>query len=123
MPLWLTVQALELIQSWGETFLPQASTLPLFAQTYHELKREGLPFRKQYDETQVPVLTPPASTRPKPPMRLNTQVDRDLLDSVETSAGMLRDLMHTADTPDDLATNDVFQEVGAVVEGWSERRG
>lgn len=88
-----------------------ASTLPLFAQTYHELKREGLPFRKQYDESHVPVLTPPASGRPKPPMRLNTQPDRDLLDSVDTSAGMLRDIMANAATTEDLTDNDLFQEV------------
>lgn len=56
-----TTQALELVQSWGETFLPYSTNLPLFAETYHVLRKEGLPFLKQYDDTKAPVLTPPPS--------------------------------------------------------------
>jgi len=54
-------KAMDLIQAWGEAFLPMAQTMPLFSQTYHDLRREGVPFRKQYDETKVPIMTPPPS--------------------------------------------------------------
>jgi hypothetical protein len=103
------VQALDLIQSWGETFLPQSSRMPLFAQTYHELRRDGLPFRRQYDASKVPVLTPPATVRKRAP------AEDDMLRMVETSSTMLRDFMHNAATAEELADNDIFQEVGGFV--------
>jgi hypothetical protein len=52
---------LEIIQAWGEAFLPRSKSFPNFAKTYHELRKEGLPFRPQYDESRVPVFTPPPS--------------------------------------------------------------
>ena len=44
-------KVLDMIQSWGETFLPKSATLPLFSRTYHQLRKEDLRVRKQYDET------------------------------------------------------------------------
>ena len=37
-------KTLALIQSWGEDFLTQRKTLPLFVETYHQLRIAGLPF-------------------------------------------------------------------------------
>lgn len=53
--------SLDIIQAWGEAFLPRSKVYPNFAKTYHELRKEGLPFRPQYDESRVPVFTPPPS--------------------------------------------------------------
>jgi hypothetical protein len=51
-------KTLELIQSWGEAFLPQRRELPLFVDTYHLLKKEGMPFDTQYKADRPPVLAP-----------------------------------------------------------------
>lgn len=32
---------------------------PLFVETYHNMRKHGVRFPKQYDETRVPVITPP----------------------------------------------------------------
>jgi hypothetical protein len=53
--------SLDIIQAWGEAFLPKSKRYPNFAKIYHELRKEGLPFRPQYDENRVPVFTPPPS--------------------------------------------------------------
>lgn len=53
--------SLDIIQAWGEAFLPRSKMYPNFAKVYHELRKEGLPFRSQYDESRVPVFTPPPS--------------------------------------------------------------
>jgi hypothetical protein len=53
--------SLDIIQAWGEAFLPKSKMYPNFAKVYHELRKEGLPFRPQYDESRVPVFTPPPS--------------------------------------------------------------
>lgn len=53
-------KALELVQSWGEAFTPQYATLPIFVDTYHSLRREGLPFDDSYgDGSRAPIFTPP----------------------------------------------------------------
>jgi len=55
-------KSLDIVQAWGEAFLPKRNEFPLFIDTYHSLKREGLPFRTaQYDENRAPIFTPEAS--------------------------------------------------------------
>ena len=76
-----------MIQAWGETFLPQSHTMPLFSQTYHELRREGLPFKRQYDDQKAPILTPPATVNTSRPRRTS---EADLLSSAVTSFPMPR---------------------------------
>eukprot|EP00604_Paraphysomonas_vestita_P002088 CAMPEP_0174819594 /NCGR_PEP_ID=MMETSP1107-20130205/2929_1 /TAXON_ID=36770 /ORGANISM="Paraphysomonas vestita, Strain GFlagA" /LENGTH=613 /DNA_ID=CAMNT_0016033393 /DNA_START=441 /DNA_END=2282 /DNA_ORIENTATION=+ len=51
--------SLDIIQAWGEAFLPRSKTYPNISKTYHELRKEGLPFRAQYDENRVPIFSPP----------------------------------------------------------------
>ena len=59
----ITDLVLDMIQGWGETFLPQAARYPNIVRTYQELRRERLPFKGQYDASRVPILTPPPLLR------------------------------------------------------------
>ncbi|CAN0425094.1 unnamed protein product, partial [Ectocarpus sp. 8 AP-2014] len=55
-------QSLDIIQAWGEAFLPRRREFPLFVETYHELRAEGLPFSAQYQSDRPPVLDPGAGS-------------------------------------------------------------
>ncbi|CAM9429267.1 unnamed protein product [Scytosiphon promiscuus] len=55
-------QALDIVQAWGEAFLPRRREFPLFVETYHELRAEGLPFSEQYQSDRPPVLDPGAGS-------------------------------------------------------------
>ncbi|CAM9455596.1 unnamed protein product [Phaeothamnion confervicola] len=55
-------KALDLIQSWGEAFLPMRRELPGFAETYFKLRKESMPFQQQYKEDRPPVLAPGGGT-------------------------------------------------------------
>lgn len=48
-----------MIQTWGEAFLPRSQQFPNIPKLYHDLRKEGLQFRAQYDESRVPIFTPP----------------------------------------------------------------
>ena len=50
--------ALDVIQAWGEGFLTRRRQFPNIVDAYHELKKEGLPFKAQYDPSRVPIFTP-----------------------------------------------------------------
>jgi VHS domain len=50
---------LEVIQNWGEAFLPYSKQYPAFVKTYHELRKDGLPFKTQKtDPDRVPIFSP-----------------------------------------------------------------
>jgi VHS domain len=50
---------LDVIQNWGEAFLPYIKQYPAFVKTYHELRKEGLPFKTQKtDPDRVPIFSP-----------------------------------------------------------------
>ena len=49
---------LDVLQAWGEAFLPRQRQFPNIVKAYQDLRVEGLPFRKQYDPTRVPIFTP-----------------------------------------------------------------
>jgi len=83
--------------------------MPLFSQTYHELRREGLPFKRQYDDSKAPVLTPPSTAPSSARPRRTSEVD--LISSAETTAIMLTDFLSNAETIQDLTGNGVFQDV------------
>ncbi|KAF4037417.1 VHS domain-containing protein [Phytophthora infestans] len=51
-------RVLDMIQAWGEAFLPFRHDFPLFVDTYHNMRKKGVKFPDQYDESKVPVLTP-----------------------------------------------------------------
>ncbi|CAN0135239.1 unnamed protein product, partial [Hapterophycus canaliculatus] len=55
-------QALDIVQAWGEAFLPRRREFPLFVETYHDLRAEGLPFSEQYQSDRPPVLDPGAGS-------------------------------------------------------------
>ncbi|CAI5717941.1 unnamed protein product [Hyaloperonospora brassicae] len=54
-------RVLDMIQAWGEAFLPFRHEFPLFVDTYHNMRKKGVKFPDQYDESKVPVLTPSSS--------------------------------------------------------------
>merc|ERR1719487_1941291 len=56
-------KAVNMIQDWGEAFLPHRAHVPLFVSTYHDLRKAGVAFNAQYDASKAPVFTPPAITR------------------------------------------------------------
>jgi hypothetical protein len=39
--------ALDIIQAWGEGFLTKRRQFPNIVEAYHELKKEGMPFKAQ----------------------------------------------------------------------------
>ena len=49
---------LDIIQGWGEAFLPKQKQFPNIVKAYHTLRKEGLPFKPQYDASRVPIFTP-----------------------------------------------------------------
>ncbi|KAG6613725.1 uncharacterized protein IUM83_18561 [Phytophthora cinnamomi] len=55
-------RVLDMVQAWGEAFLPYRHEFPLFVDTYHNMRKKGIKFPEQYDESKVPVLTPPPDT-------------------------------------------------------------
>jgi len=54
----ISSRILDMIQAWGEAFLPYRSEFPLFSDTYHKMRKNGVVFPTQYDETRAPVLSP-----------------------------------------------------------------
>ena len=50
--------ALEIIQAWGEGFLTRRRQYYNIVETYHQLRKERLPFKAQYDASRVPIFTP-----------------------------------------------------------------
>jgi hypothetical protein len=50
---------LDIIQAWGEGFLPQSQLYPEMPKMYHQLRKEGIRFKPQYDPSRVPIFTPP----------------------------------------------------------------
>lgn len=57
---------LDVIQAWGEGFLTRRRQFPNIVEAYHELKKEGMPFRAQYDPSRVPIFTPDGDSASNP---------------------------------------------------------
>eukprot|EP00941_MAST-03F_sp_MAST-3F-sp1_P001703 g1703.t1 len=53
-------KAISLTQAWGEAFLPHSNERRgrNFVHTYHELRRQGVAFPRQYDQKNCPIFTP-----------------------------------------------------------------
>ncbi len=49
----------DIIQAWGEVFLPKAKQYGNIVRTYHDLRKESFPFKEQYNENRAPIFTPP----------------------------------------------------------------
>jgi hypothetical protein len=50
--------SLDVIQAWGEAFLSHQKQFPAYVKIYHELRKEGMQFKSQYDVNRVPIFTP-----------------------------------------------------------------
>lgn len=54
----VTDVSLDLVQSWGEAFLPQRRQFYHIVDLYFNLRKEGLPFKtQQFDPSRVPIFT------------------------------------------------------------------
>jgi len=115
--------ALDLIQAWGEAFLPRRGQYPLFVNTYHNLKAKGLPFKKDYDESRAPVFTPKSAAPnilPVPQssnMRVSSMSDADLEPvyevavMAESCAETLEGSIKMANNLQELEENDLTTEL------------
>jgi hypothetical protein len=113
---------LELIQAWGEEFLPLQKTHGLgpFVQLYHSLRARGFKFpNPQLDETRPPIFTPPASTEPSRTVEaaapVATASESPALPSelvaLGNSAEMLKEMIMAADSVAALRDDGLIQEL------------
>ena len=49
--------ALDIVQAWGEAFLPLQHKYGNITKLYQDLRKEKMPFNSQYDRDRVPILT------------------------------------------------------------------
>eukprot|EP01031_Cornospumella_fuschlensis_P024842 gene24842-30018_t len=58
-------RVLDIIQGWGEAFLPRRATYPHLVEMYFTLRKEGLPFKvnNQFDPSRVPIFSSGGSGR------------------------------------------------------------
>ena len=52
----------DIVQAWGEAFLPRSLVYPNISKAYHELRKEGIIFKAQYDESRAPIFVTNNST-------------------------------------------------------------
>eukprot|EP01041_Mallomonas_annulata_P001124 gene1124-2184_t len=76
----------DIIQAWGEAFLSRSRQYPNISRAYHELRKEGIQFKPQYDESRVPIFT---NTRPVSVVNGtgNDYIDDDLAAALQASLG------------------------------------
>ncbi|OQS00090.1 long-chain-fatty-acid-CoA ligase [Thraustotheca clavata] len=125
----LEIQArtLELIQAWGEAFLPFRRDFPGFVDTYHKMRIQGIHFPAQYDTTRAPVLSPPRGQEGNPFAYAEEQVHEED-DSAYKDLGaedtyyvaknimdMLGDMLHECSKTEyrSLKDNDILQDLAA----------
>eukprot|EP01039_Chlorochromonas_danica_P001621 gene1626-1770_t len=80
----VTDVCLDLIQGWGEAFLPKRKLYPNIVELYFQLRREGLPFRvaNQFDPSRVPIFNKPVSNEED---YLDPQTDAMLAAAIQQS--------------------------------------
>lgn len=65
--------SLDIIQMWGEAFLPYKKNFQNIVSAYQDLRKENLPFKAQYDSSRVPIFIPangmPQASRGHPVQR------------------------------------------------------
>lgn len=76
--------SLDIIQAWGEAFLPRQKQFPAFVKYYFELKKEGFPFSPQFDEGRVPIFTPASTTQ----TATEAQIDQDAILAAALAASL-----------------------------------
>ena len=142
--------ALDVIQAWGEAFLSRQKQFPAFVKTYHDLRKEGLRFKAQYDATRVSIFTPGTSdansgewedssilkeaaiaasmerkvsnNRPIKSSRLNN-ASAELLESIMTSMGILSEILIASDSAASLQSNDVAGAVALQLKSLQDELG
>lgn len=142
--------ALDVIQAWGEAFLSRQKEFPAFVKTYHDLRKEGLRFKAQYDATRVSIFTPGASdansgewedsgilkeaaiavsmerkvsnNRPTKSGRLNN-ASAELLESIMTSMGILSEILVASDSASSLQSNDIAGAVALQIKSLQDGLG
>lgn len=74
---------LDLVQAWGEAFLPRRAVYPNIVETYFTLRKEGLPFKtlNQFDPSRVPIFAKPTSQEEY----LDPQTDAMLAQAIQQS--------------------------------------
>jgi hypothetical protein len=75
---------LDVLQAWGEAFLPRQRQFPNIVKAYQDLRKEGLPFRVQYDPSRVPIFTPSGLSNP-------SDSDTDAILAAAIASAALRD--------------------------------
>lgn len=105
----------ELIQSWGEAFLPKRSRYPhaaVFVDTYHDLATRGVRFPRQYDRTRVPVFTPEGSHDVEGPAAASAPPRSSSGDSVVSNmVDMLREMILAAESPQEITGTDTIGDL------------
>ena len=131
--------SLDVIQAWGEAFLSRQRQFPAFVKTYHDLRKEGLHFKAQYDINRVPIFTPVAAdpsdgtgnredsgilsaamaaSMDSDPQdsyvgrnRKGASASADLLESLVTSVNILCEMLAASASASALKDNDLAGEV------------
>jgi hypothetical protein len=133
--------ALDVIQAWGEAFLSRRGQFPAFVKAYHDLRKEGLQFKPQYDMNRVPIFEPvggggeagedsgilkaamaASMDSSEEPISRSDFIGRnkkgvsmsaDLLESMVTSLGILSEILTACSTSEELKENDLAGEVAS----------
>jgi hypothetical protein len=131
----ISEKSCDLIQAWGEAFLPHQRECPYFVSVYHELKRKGIHFGDQLDETRAPVFTPPPvipdDPDPLPPVaappaHMGEHQGNDMGQAAATQASgsdmclqvssvveMLTQMVQASDSAAEIRSNELLQELAA----------
>ncbi|CAM9442757.1 unnamed protein product [Chrysoparadoxa australica] len=124
-------KVLDLVQSWGEAFLPQRRELPLFMETYSTLRAEGLPFKEQYQTDRPPVLAPagPGSLLDNQSQEAASRAGassasgaaagvagvesggEDVVEAASAAAEMLESVLRASESRSEVAGNEVVREL------------
>ncbi|KAG7395959.1 gamma adaptin ear containing, arf binding protein [Phytophthora boehmeriae] len=115
-------RVLDMVQAWGEAFLPFRHEFPLFVDTYHNMRKKGIKFPEQYDESKVPVLTPhpdgplgdrsaAAGARSSNQTRSTRSIDTSSYSNTRSELGGLstRDLCHVATNVAEMFEDMLFE--------------
>jgi hypothetical protein len=125
-------KAADLIQAWGEAFLPHRRECPFFVSVYHDLKSKGVHFGDQMDESRAPVFTPPPVIPDDPdplpvaaPAPAHVPGDdmgaasatrasgNDMCLQVGSVVEMLTQMVQASDSAAEIRSNELLQELAA----------
>ncbi|KDO26674.1 hypothetical protein SPRG_20478 [Saprolegnia parasitica CBS 223.65] len=134
----LEIQArtLELVQAWGEAFLPFRRDFAGFVDTYHKMRIQGVHFPTQYDTTRAPVLSPPRGHEDNPFAFAADQVEdepapsayknlppEDTYHVTKNIMDMMDDMLHECSKTNyaTLHSNDILQDLAVQLKQLEKR--